>query len=227
MNDISSTNPLFGGKLYGRPLIERDHAIFDGHLDINTLGGAGFASQRTTGDDRHWDLTQYAGIELVFDSSGTDEKTYTFILKDELLPPNPENGREQSTVSWEFDFSKKDAHACHDVPRFHHISITWDVFKATYRGKPKADAKPLAKHDVKRMSIMMRSFFGTQKGEFSLALITIRGILPQPSPDTTRLSSTLDGDDDHSICKFDKPTQRGEQQSKQSIWSRFFCWTQL
>ena len=29
-----------------------------------TLGGAGFASQRTTGDDRQWDLSDYAGIRL-------------------------------------------------------------------------------------------------------------------------------------------------------------------
>jgi hypothetical protein len=28
------------------------------------LGGAGFASQRTTGEDREWDLSEYAGIQL-------------------------------------------------------------------------------------------------------------------------------------------------------------------
>lgn len=37
---------------------------FYGNLDIKTLGGAGFASQRTTGDDREYDLSKYAGIEL-------------------------------------------------------------------------------------------------------------------------------------------------------------------
>lgn len=37
---------------------------FTGELDIKTLGGAGFASQRTTGDDRVWDLSGYAGILL-------------------------------------------------------------------------------------------------------------------------------------------------------------------
>ena len=37
---------------------------FHGNLDIKTLGGAGFASQRTTGDDREWDLSDYAGIQI-------------------------------------------------------------------------------------------------------------------------------------------------------------------
>ena len=39
-------------------------ARFHGVLDIETLGGAGFASQRTTGDDREYDLSEYAGIQL-------------------------------------------------------------------------------------------------------------------------------------------------------------------
>ena len=37
---------------------------FRGNLDIKTLGGAGFASQRTTQEDAEWDLSHYAGIEL-------------------------------------------------------------------------------------------------------------------------------------------------------------------
>jgi len=132
--------------------------VFHGHLDIDALGGAGFASQRTTGDDRRWNLAYYNGIELIFDPAETDEKIYTFILKDEILPPNPDNGREQSVVSWEFDFSKKDSHACDNQPRFHSIAIPWSALKPTYRGKPKPDAKPLAKDDVKRVSIMMRRY---------------------------------------------------------------------
>lgn len=37
---------------------------FHGTLDIKALGGAGFASQRTTGEDREWDLSDYVGIQL-------------------------------------------------------------------------------------------------------------------------------------------------------------------
>ncbi len=94
-----------------------DGARFHGNLDTETLGGAGFASQRTTGDDREWDLSDYAGIQLaikkgdsmdcvalhdkVYQAEQAIEKRYTFILKDELLPPDEKTGREQSTISWE------------------------------------------------------------------------------------------------------------------------------
>lgn len=40
------------------------NARFYGNLDIKTLGGAGFASQRTVGEDKNWDLSEYAGIQL-------------------------------------------------------------------------------------------------------------------------------------------------------------------
>ena len=39
-------------------------ARFHGNLDIETLGGAGFASQHTTGKDRAWDVDGYNGIQL-------------------------------------------------------------------------------------------------------------------------------------------------------------------
>lgn len=43
---------------------DEKNARFYGNLDIKTLGGAGFASQRTVGEDRSWDLSGYAGIQL-------------------------------------------------------------------------------------------------------------------------------------------------------------------
>lgn len=39
-------------------------ARFYGDLDIDTLGGAGFASQRTTAEDQTWNLSEYEGLEL-------------------------------------------------------------------------------------------------------------------------------------------------------------------
>ncbi|KAG4439804.1 hypothetical protein IFR05_004702 [Cadophora sp. M221] len=134
-------------------------AIFHGNLDIKTLGGAGFASQRTTGDDRSWDFSKYQG--LVLDIAKSDEKQYTLTLKDELLPKSSD-GREQSTISWEYDF-KVDS----DGGK---VYIHWDDFNATYRGREEKDAKPLDLKHVKRISFMMRSFFGTQEGDFSLSI---------------------------------------------------------
>ena len=43
---------------------DEKNARFYGELDIKTLGGAGFASQRTVSEDRTWDLSGYAGIQL-------------------------------------------------------------------------------------------------------------------------------------------------------------------
>ena len=37
---------------------------FYGTLDTKTLGGAGFASQRTTETDRVWDLSGTIGLDL-------------------------------------------------------------------------------------------------------------------------------------------------------------------
>ncbi|KAM3086899.1 hypothetical protein ACMFMF_000833 [Clarireedia jacksonii] len=110
----------------------------------------------------HWDLSLFDGIQL--DIEASDEKKYTFIIKDELLPRSP-NGREQSTISWEYDFQGP---AGHNV-----IFVKWDDLKPTYRGREKEDAKPLDLKNIKRFSIMMRSFFGTQEGDFSLPILSI------------------------------------------------------
>jgi hypothetical protein len=121
-------------------------AKFHGTLDIKTLGGAGFASQRTRGEDRTWNLSAYDGIELVIDSA--DDKLYTLTLKDEILPKRSD-GREQSTVSWEFDFRAEGRRT---------VFVKWSDFRATYRGKNKDDAEPLDLKNVKRFGIMIRRY---------------------------------------------------------------------
>ncbi|KAI9698966.1 MAG: hypothetical protein M1836_003155 [Candelina mexicana] len=126
-------------------------ARFHGNLDIATLGGAGFASQRTTGEDRCWDLSAYDGLGL--DLVDADEKRYTLILKDELLPPNPENDREQSSISYEFDFRVEDSS---NRNKSTHLFVPWSDLKATYRGREQKDAPALNRSSIKRMSLMMR-----------------------------------------------------------------------
>ncbi|KAI7481843.1 hypothetical protein KC367_g2607 [Hortaea werneckii] len=185
-----SDDRVRGGKSQSY-LDTEDKAIgrFHGNLDIKTLGGAGFASQRTTGDERKWDLSQYAGIELQV--SKGDKKRYTFILKDELLPPNPENGREQATISYETDFELPPQTVPGET-RDRYVFIPFKSLNPTYRGKLQKDAPPLDTSNVKRMSIMMRSFFGAQEGDFSLSIRAItalsqapdheRSPTPSPSP---------------------------------------------
>lgn len=105
-----------------------------------------------------WDLSAYEGIEL--DIVQADEKRYTFLVKDELLPRSP-NGREQSTISWEYDFlAEKNGEK---------LFVKWEDFKPTYRGKEKNDAEPLKLESIKRISIMNRRSVSTT----SLQLLVI------------------------------------------------------
>ncbi|GAB7338931.1 hypothetical protein MBLNU457_5609t1 [Dothideomycetes sp. NU457] len=152
---------------------------FYGTLDIKTLGGAGFASQRTTGEDRKWSLSKYDGITVKLDKA--DGKKYTLILKDELLPRNPDNGREQATISYEYDFDTKASSTVGADPEVaeQKFFIPWSDFKPTYRGKEKKDAQKLDTSNIQRISIMMRSFFGSQEGPFS---VTVRSIAASKKP---------------------------------------------
>lgn len=126
-------------------------ARFYGTLDIKTLGGAGFASQRTVGKDQYYDLSDYDGIKISLGK--TDRKRYTFILKDELLPKNPENGREQATVSYEYDFEVDEGAVMSAENTF--VLVKWKDLRPTYRGREKKDAPKFSKN-VKQFSIMMR-----------------------------------------------------------------------
>lgn len=126
---------------------------FHGNLDIKTLGGAGFASQRTTGEDRKWDLSKHAGIKLSIEKGDSEfdrptprhpnggvsltchaEQRYTLILKDELLPPKAENGREQATISYEADFELP-PQTQPGGTKNRLVFIPWKSLNATYRGK--------------------------------------------------------------------------------------------
>lgn len=127
-------------------------AEFSGHLDITALGGAGFASQRTVDDITPWDVSAYDA--LVLDVARADGKKYTLTLKDEVLPRRPD-GRDQSTVSWEYDFVVPPASDA-DAGASCRIVIPFGAFEPTYRGRPKPDAEPLDLSSVKRMSFMMR-----------------------------------------------------------------------
>jgi hypothetical protein len=98
-------------------------------------------------EDRNWDLSAYDGMLLNIDKA--DGKQYTLTLKDELLPKSP-NGREQSTISWEYDFKANQ--------EGEKIYVRWEDLKATYRGREKKDAKPLDLKHIKRISVMMRRY---------------------------------------------------------------------
>jgi hypothetical protein len=76
-------------------------------------------------------------------------------LKDEVLDKNPKNGREQATISYEYDFEVSEDAALSEE---NFVFVGLDDLKPTYRGKEKKGAKKLDKKSVKRLSIMMRRY---------------------------------------------------------------------
>ncbi|KAF1817264.1 CIA30-domain-containing protein [Eremomyces bilateralis CBS 781.70] len=181
MATIMKEKPLFGGNKHWRnpdwtELDDRvrggrseSHLLTDGHraefcgiLDIHALRGAGFASQRTTGDDRSWDLEGFTGVKLRILNS--DVKNYTFSVKDMILRRQPE-GQGQGTLSYEADFTLSGSET--------DVFLPFSRMNATYRGKPINNAPELRLSSIKQMSIMMRSFFGEQEGRFSLTIGSI------------------------------------------------------
>ncbi|KAJ6257423.1 hypothetical protein Dda_8313 [Drechslerella dactyloides] len=177
-------------------------ATFCGNLDIETLGGAGFASQRTTSAaGGPWDLSMTSGLRIGIED--TDERIYTLVAKDVILPKRPD-GREQSTLSYEFSFSicnqlgesqssKPSSVSTYGTapalvsPQMGNTSkdntslpivifIPWANFKPYYRGKKNPDASPLNTSEVKRLSIMCRSMFGSQSGKFSMTVKSISAL---------------------------------------------------
>jgi hypothetical protein len=123
-----------------------EHARFHGHLDINALGGAGFASQHSLGQ-LSLDLRDSEGIIVsIRGPDKADGKKYVLTLKNEILPPS-DNGREQSTVSWEAEFVA-------DRPR--DVKLKWAQFKPTYRGRDRKDAGQLDLGNIVRVGLMMR-----------------------------------------------------------------------
>ena len=77
---------------------------------------------------------------------------YTFILKDTLLNQS-ENGREEASVSYEYNFSAPYPFSTGSAMT---LRAPWSAFQPTFRGKLKKDAEPLKKDSVKRLSIMIR-----------------------------------------------------------------------
>ncbi|KAL8648238.1 MAG: hypothetical protein Q9226_006077 [Calogaya cf. arnoldii] len=158
-------------------------ALFEGHLDIETLGGAGFASQfqyaalenegSRSKNESVWDLSAYEGIEL--EVGAGDGKVYTLILKDEESQEKRDDGREKAGINWEADFrasaSSEDSAGENAVGK--KIWIPWNDLKPTYRGKKKDDAGKFKPGETRRIGFMMRSFFGTQQGDFRLELRSI------------------------------------------------------
>ncbi|KAL8327220.1 hypothetical protein RB597_003510 [Gaeumannomyces tritici] len=178
----------------------RTAATFHGHLNTTALGGAGFASQRTADPfSADLTGVSGLVAEIVVPTSsaaseggaacsspsssppsssssaaccgadGKSGKTFTVTLKNDILPPSPD-GREQSTVSWEYGFCVvPEQGGGTDQAKTRRVEMPLSDFKATYRGREVKDAT-LDLANIKRITFMMRSFFGEQDGDFNLTM---------------------------------------------------------
>ena len=86
---------------------------------------------------------------LIIDS----DKQYTLTLKDTRLDRDPDTGREQATLSYEYDFRIKGSPSESNSEK---IFVPWEALKATYRGREQKDAKKIDLRNVRGLSLMMR-----------------------------------------------------------------------
>ncbi|OAQ99229.1 hypothetical protein LLEC1_01868 [Akanthomyces lecanii] len=185
---------------------DKTHGKFKGHLDTSTLGGAGFASQHSRGE-LALDLSSYEGILItIARQHKADGKRYVLTLKDELPSPR-KDGRETSSISWEAVFVA-------EAPG--EIKLPWKVFKATYRGREKPDAKPLDRGNIKRLGLMMRSFFDEQNGDFALDMTAIAAY---KETSAQRNNADTNAEDDDVNLK----SGRFTGQERKAQWKSLFC----
>ncbi|KAK0385182.1 hypothetical protein NLU13_7660 [Sarocladium strictum] len=202
-----------------------EFARFSGHLDTSTLGGAGFASQRTKGE---LDLDLSEAVGLCISVCKSDGKRYLLTLKDEI-PGQRDDGREMSGITWEADFTADEST---ETSQAKEVFLPWNAFKATYRGRSKDDAKPLNLKSIKRVSFMMRSFFDEQKGDFSIDIASVAAIPSTGSTHSTVGPETVVGEEEEvdltrekadAVTRQQQRQQQPQPQPPTSWWRRMLC----
>lgn len=175
----ASDDSVRGGSSYSSlEVIEigsQQQARFSGNLDTTTLGGAGFASQRTTTFDKTWDLSAYDGLSIAIAKG--DGRQYTFNLKT-VLPERRPDGRDNSTLEYAWNFKAPDSSTSPGTEQAGATKLwaRWAEFEPSYRGRKPTDAPPLDTTSLRRFSIMIRSFFNEQHGPFDLTIDSIEAI---------------------------------------------------
>ncbi|WWC58402.1 uncharacterized protein I303_100942 [Kwoniella dejecticola CBS 10117] len=171
---------------------EHAAARFWGNLDIETLGGAGFASQAYRYGPSPLKLPQlsYSGISLHYQSDPQTKYTcstptdFTFILKTTPtanIPKHPKTPGppREAQLTYEATFSLPHSSSI-SMTEHHEAKFKWKDFKATYRGRhvPEGDEKwvPLDPALIYELSIMCRSDFGKQHGDFGVVITAIEAI---------------------------------------------------
>lgn len=151
VNWFAVNDQVRGGSSTSYLQLENGLLKFYGHLDTFTLGGAGFASQKTMVDSP-WDWTEYQGLVIKIEKG--DQKAYSLNLK------NPD-----TDIEYRYSFQSQRNPVTMIVP--------WDKFIATYRGRELPNQPKLDAGNISSASIMCASYFDKQKGDFELVLDVI------------------------------------------------------
>ncbi|UKZ59697.1 uncharacterized protein TrAtP1_000996 [Trichoderma atroviride] len=172
------------------------------------------------GGDQPWDSSLWVTSDdrvrggAIVAVAKADGKRYALTLKDEI-PPRRGDGRAEAGISWEAEFEVVQDGSSFD---FKNVYLPWSAFKPTYRGRPKPDAAPLDLAHVKRVGLMMRSFFGTQEGDFSIDIHAIAAVSEAPDG-----GDDDEFEDDPKAAVAEAAAARNSQ-SRQSGWmSRLLC----
>lgn len=133
---------------------------FAGTLDATALNGSGFASQRTVDAWPGLDLSAYTGLVLEVPVGGDDGKTYTLNIKDTVAPLV--GGREQATVSWEWDFQipSEDSAAVvvSAAGNYTQSTVKFGDLVPTFQGTVQTGIAPLNLTSIKRVNFMIRRY---------------------------------------------------------------------
>ncbi|WWC86045.1 uncharacterized protein L201_000916 [Kwoniella dendrophila CBS 6074] len=192
---------------------EKSHRIaarFWGNLDIDTLGGAGFASQSYRYGPSPLKLSKidFDGILIKYqldfnktkddnnisseaEAESTKPKRFTFVLKTtptSHIPKHPKipNKPREAQLTYEVQFDLPHQTSSVSSTSSSEASFKWQDFRAVYRGKtiPEGDEKwvPLDTNLIYELSLMCRSDFGKQKGDFGVIINSIEAIKKKQTP---------------------------------------------
>lgn len=103
------------------------------------------------------------------------------ILKDAENSQREQDGREKTGFSWEAEFRANDElkktqgekYAEAEEKGAQEVYLPWEDFKPTFRGRESKGEEKLDRSNITTVGIMMRSYFGTQEGDFKLELESI------------------------------------------------------
>ncbi|KAK0617431.1 complex I intermediate-associated protein 30-domain-containing protein [Immersiella caudata] len=183
-NFTAQTDQSRGGRSTAR-LDQDDNdqtfVMFTGSLDPRALDPpAAFAAMRTV---ETWIAPNLAAYDaLIVDVKESDGKDYTIVVKDTPLERRPD-GRLASTVSWEYDFNLRS-----NLKGSGRMILRFTEFKPFFRGKEMENAPEMKWDNIKSISIMCRSHFGNQEGDFTMHIYSIsayryRDLSPEPAED--------------------------------------------